>query len=478
MRIFRGKNWLDMLLGEMVNLETGKLWFHLGKLVMLENGKKRSDYPSFDRPNRTITITAAEGIIMLPIKVANPRMFVNNLFVKLEQKYKEAGLDINTVLQGNRSIEDGNQHFVTTKISLNASGYTVVTEHNQTEEFTYTARRFEFIHSEGSGVAVVPALFIWRFLQPSEYYSLIDPRGYYDVGKQLLTILCDEGSTLNKVPELANGAVLTRNLTYSDFKFWNLLFSNTKMSPWGDITSVYNKLIDLNSRDRANWMHEFIRNYDQYVRIKPHPNFTVWHTSDSTPIQLSPDGIIYELHMRLGKGTGSKYSKVREKIDERAVRVPYPSLTLTCQDTDSEKIKAHLKKLNIDLPAAQVCQQCYMPLYGESYSIASPDGNIGICRVCVANFSGTSEIKIFTHPTKLDSMLKILPCQDADYLAILKAIGGKNMKPQPLAYVGISAIELENYVGMESSVFSHLFVAMWRYNIGKMVFPYFWNSTY
>lgn len=110
-----------------------------------------------------------------------------------------------------------------------------------------------------------------KFLHPGNYYDRDDPRGgNYDVGKQLITILCDEGNTLNKVPELANGAVLTRNLTYGDFKFWNLLFSKGSMSPWGDIGAINNKIVDLNSRDPASWMNEFIRYYDQYVRIKPH----------------------------------------------------------------------------------------------------------------------------------------------------------------------------------------------------------------
>lgn len=141
-------------------------------------------------------------------------------------------------------------------------------------------------------------------------------------------------------------------------------------------------------------------------------------------IQLSPDGIIYELQAYASQqGSGAKYSKIREKIDERAIRVPYSSLTLVCQEAEAEKIKAHLKKLNVDLPANQTCQQCYMPcLVNHTLTKHSPDGSIGICRVCVAGFSGTPEIKIFTHPTKLDSMLKMLPCQDPDCWRFLRLL--------------------------------------------------------
>lgn len=481
MRIFRGKNWLDMLLGEMINLETGKLWFHLGKLVILNEGEKRADYPSFNRPGRTITITAAEGLIMLPCKVVNARSFTNSLYLKLEQKYQEAKLDINNVFKGSRSIQDGNQHFVTTRVTIDdATGFTVVTESNQSEEATFTARRFEFVNTEGSGYTVVPALFVWRFISPEYYSDLLDPRAFHPVAKQLVTIMCDEGNTLNKVPELANGVILTRNLIYADFKFWKILFGNTKTSTWGDLTAIYKRIDDMSARDRTTWMQDIMRAYDAYVRIKPHPNFTTWHCGETSAIQLTSEGIIYELHIRLGKGATGKYNKLRQQIDDRAIRVPYTSLTLTCQDTEIDKIKAHLKKLNVDIPPQQTCQQCYMPLWGESYSITGPDGAVGICRVCVCSFTASPEIKVFTHPTKIDSMLKMLPCQDPDYIAVLRAIGTKTVKPLPLAHVGLSMVELDKYIGFEMmNDIRGLFPAMWRYNTNeKLVFPYSWNTSY
>lgn len=458
MRIIRGPKWFNRLLQEMICLETGREWFKDGKRAVAAEGTVLPEYPTFVTPTRTLTIAAAEGVVLLPAAVDDFARFAEYLDTKLREKYASLGLDADAVMQRMRPVRDGNTHFISVKAEMSVSGYVTHTPRgNDRVAEGYPARAYSYEISQKYS----PATFNWWFVPPSQYEQFISGRDF-DIAKQLVSVICDEHNLLRDLPELAHGKMLTRNLLYRDFKFWNVVLDDVRMSTMGNVEELAKQYAGVPAKDRPPMVHKIVERFNDLCRIKQSPNFITWDLGNDMYLDLS-EGAKSEINNRL-RARGQPHGRQVEHFD--IVEVSYRSINFGLAAGNEEPIKKHLQSRRWNIVNTQVCQHCLAPIWGRAYAAPGNDNTwLAICNRCAHGYGVT---KSYEHPLKFEEVLKLLPCQDPDYLEILRQVG--QAKPVTVECMNYELLKLKGYVGIDNWVGFHM---MWMMDFrGAKVFPY------
>jgi hypothetical protein len=445
MRIFLGGTVAEQLrwvVGEMINLETQCKFYELGELVA---GATRAAYPVFrqDLPGgvrgRTVTIRAAEGMIMLP-------SVTKDLYTQLDQQltvmYQEAGFtDSIEVFRRRRVLSAHSRHFTSLSAQLSyPAAPPEISSPNQTTPDGKALHQYRAYVPMSGFDSGTEAAFVWYLAGGYEEWITVLGHTHAEVIHpivQTTSIMVDGG---NWTTGLAHGGQIMRLITWRDLMAGSRI---REVGTWGPPQAVMRVLET--SEDLGDDPRKNARLQTEWRQFRTHPGYFMGYTCGAHVIRLCViRGAIFEIARHLAKP--SMFEPTVLTIDSM--------MSASIYDIDASQITwnpelgttsacAHMEPHHLE--PQDRCHRCRMPLYGEYYVLFDTlDTNVGTpyCRVCPhLRYTPEGEIdprgqslwrsKILgrtRHTRTLDEVLSWLPNQDPVYLDILRAAESRTFK--------------------------------------------------
>ena len=456
MRFFKKcDNWMECVVGEMINIETGKHYFTNGKLIpaVMKDGKPepRPAYLIYTRSKRTIAVKyAAEGLIYVPVKMLWTNL-VQTWQQKLTEMYKLAGYaDSYAALCERRPIHTASGHFT----SVTAMAASAQEDPSQIRNFEPCCAVPHRITSH------TKAIFTW--------YQITDMRTFIDlvldhsqahkipVYLQLLGIFYD----VNDMTRFAHDQRYDSNMTLKDLRWTTNLIPQCT---YGNINEVMKSITALKQEDREEAKEvrrkkpgakaaaktpqkeayhlistAFRREYDNY---HDHPGYFPGFTRDDVAIKLCiVRGPFFEIARWFGVRDvfgpmvpiDTLFGVTIYEVEYNQIKWPKtlrgPLESLPTSITENADF-AQLKPQNF-------CQKCRTPIYDQGYAVfENHDTDVGIpyCVTCmhlryneqrIVDPKGSLLCKdqVLAHyktPVTMQQVLNLLPNKDPTYQAIL-----------------------------------------------------------
>lgn len=426
------KNWLECVVGAMINFETGLIYFKNGELVPEETGvdgkpKPRAPTAMYVRKTRTITIKQF-GSGMLMIAGINTELIARITEV-LSKMYKLAGYeDSDGGLLRRRSVHTSAEHL---------SSITTMVNKDNFEEGCFNAREFREL---GQGIAPSGSAFTWYYAEDvDDFLSVMDHESYdtIPVTLQLSGIVYDPIGWFR----FQHGEIITRNLTFRDTKWVGNRLVQT--CTYGNIVNTMREAVkhDLKPTNSKRFPLLLGITVKEYERHSRNPAYIPGFTNNDSGIHIcAARGPFFEIHKWLGRpemfsdvvGIDSMFSVTIYAVELKDIvweglNGVYEKVTNTVAEN------ARFKSLKPE----QLCQRCLTPLYDDAYAVfADIDSKKGTPYCCVCMHQRYSESGLvdprgnllcngkvlarFKPALKLADVLNMLPNQDQEYLDILQ----------------------------------------------------------
>lgn len=450
MRFFKQcDNWLDCVVGEMINIETGKKYFDRGVLIppTMKDGKPlpRPANLVFVRSKRTVTVKhASEGLLFITV---DRDILVSKLEKRLDEMYKIAGYaDSLAVFGERRPIHTAAGHFtsVTAMATLPSS---------------ITLRAFHGLEAPVKFRSHLGHMFTWYVVRTAKTFIelVLDYRASHliPVYLQLLGICYDSSNMFR----FEHDQRYDSTLTFGDIRWTQQLLHQCT---YGDIRDVMKAINDMKQegRDEAKEARKkkpaakasdavqketytlisaaLRREYDEFCG---HPAYLPGYSRDDAAIKICVQrGPFFEISRWLG---GSGMFGVMVPIDAmygvniydvEFSQISWPDTLSGAVASLSDRILQNPKFTA--LQKHDFCQRCRTPIYDQGYAVFdSPNTNVGTpyCMTCMHlryNEKGMIDLrgsllckgKVLAHyktPLTLSQVLDMLPNQDPTYRAIL-----------------------------------------------------------
>lgn len=427
------KNWLDCVVGAMINFETGLLYYKNGELIPEEKDKDgkpkpRASSATYVRATRTITIKQFSSGLLMLATAGDP--LLTSIAAKLNEMYVQAGFEnADAPMYRRRCIHTAAEHLSSVTASID--------ERADPEGNVFTPRRFINL---GGSTPRTGAGFTWYYTDSvDEFLSVMDHDSYENVPVtlQLSGIIYDPMNWF----QFRHGEVITRNLTLRDVRWISERL--VKTCTYGNIMTIMNDAVknDLKPLGEKRYPLLLGITVKEFDKHRKNPAYIPGFTNVDSGIHICPArGPFFEIHKWLGRPEMfSDVVSIDSMFGITIYDVLLKDITWAGLRGTYERVppKVLEKTTWKALKPEQICQRCQTPLYDDAY-VVFPDLNsrqgTPYCAACMhqrytdsgsidprGNLLCNGKVLARFKPTlKLTDVLVLLPNQDQEYLEILQ----------------------------------------------------------